>query len=67
MQTEPPKAEPPKRKRRWFQFSLWTLTIAVAIVSVGCAICLPMLREWQQRQQEQADFEELIKLIYPGP
>jgi hypothetical protein len=22
MQTEPSKAEPPKRKRRWFQFSL---------------------------------------------
>ena len=25
MQTDPPKAEPPKRKRRWFQFSLRTL------------------------------------------
>jgi hypothetical protein len=22
MQTEPPKADPPKRKRCWFQFSL---------------------------------------------
>ena len=22
IQSEPPKAEPPKRKRRWFQFSL---------------------------------------------
>jgi hypothetical protein len=30
MQTEPPKAEPPKRKRRWFQFSLRTLMIGVA-------------------------------------
>jgi hypothetical protein len=27
MQTEPPKADPPKRKRRWFQFSLRTLMI----------------------------------------
>jgi hypothetical protein len=25
MQTEPPDAEPPKRKRRWFQFRLLTL------------------------------------------
>jgi hypothetical protein len=27
MQTEPPKADPPKRKRRWFQFSLRSLMI----------------------------------------
>ena len=30
MQTEPPKAEPPKRKRRWFQFSLRSLFYGVA-------------------------------------
>jgi hypothetical protein len=34
MPSEPPKAEPPKRKRRWFQFSLRTLMIAVAIAAV---------------------------------
>jgi hypothetical protein len=27
MQTEPPKAEPPKRKRRWFQVRLRTLVL----------------------------------------
>jgi hypothetical protein len=27
MQTEPSKADPPKRKRRWFQFSLRSLLI----------------------------------------
>jgi hypothetical protein len=27
MQTEPPKADPPKRKRRWFQFSLRSLLV----------------------------------------
>ena len=35
MQIEPPKADPPKRKRRWFQFSLRTLllfTIAFVVV-----------------------------------
>ena len=45
MQTEPPKAEPPKRKRRWFQFSLRTLLIVVSIVSIQCAVCLPILPE----------------------
>jgi hypothetical protein len=47
MQNEPPKAEPPKRKRRWFQFSLRTMLIAVTIVAVECAFCFRMLREWE--------------------
>jgi hypothetical protein len=29
MQADPPIAEPPKRKRRWFQFSLRTLMIVL--------------------------------------
>ena len=37
MQTEPPKADPPKRKRRWFQFSLRTLMIVVTLLAVPCA------------------------------
>ena len=37
MQTEPPTAEPPKRKRRWVQFSLRTLMIGVTLVAVMCA------------------------------
>ena len=32
MQAEPPKADPPKRKRRWFQFSLRTLMIVVTLL-----------------------------------
>jgi hypothetical protein len=36
MQTEPSKADPPKRKRRWFQFSLRTLLILTAVVAVVC-------------------------------
>jgi uncharacterized protein (TIGR03067 family) len=31
MEADPPKAEPPKRKRRWFQFSLRTLVIFTLI------------------------------------
>jgi hypothetical protein len=39
MQAEPPKANPPKRKCRWFQFSLrssliFTLMSAVGSVSI---------------------------------
>jgi hypothetical protein len=48
MPTEPPKAEPPKRERRWFRFSLRSLLIFVAIAAVQSAVCLPMLSEWQK-------------------
>ena len=37
MQTEPPKAISPKRKRRWFQFSLRTLMIVVTLLAGACA------------------------------
>jgi hypothetical protein len=37
MQTEPPIADPPKRKRRWFQFRLRTLMVVVTIMAAGCA------------------------------
>ena len=36
MQTEPPKAEPPKLKRRWYQFSLRALMIVVTLVAAVC-------------------------------
>ena len=36
MQTEPPKAEQPKRKRRWFKFSLRSLMIVVTLLAVPC-------------------------------
>jgi hypothetical protein len=35
MQTDLPKAEPPNRKRRWFQFSLRTLLIGVTLVAIS--------------------------------
>src|SRR5438309_753827 len=35
MQSEPPKAVPAKRKRRWFQFSLRSLLIFTVICAVG--------------------------------
>jgi hypothetical protein len=36
MQDEPPKAALPMRKRRWFQFSLRSLLIVVALLAVVC-------------------------------
>jgi hypothetical protein len=33
MEAEPPQADPPKRKRRWFQFSLRTLLIVVTLLA----------------------------------
>jgi hypothetical protein len=35
MQSEPPNAASPKRQRRWFQFSLRTLMIAVTLVAIA--------------------------------
>ena len=35
MQAEPSTADPPKRKRRWFQFSLRTLLIGVTLVAIA--------------------------------
>jgi hypothetical protein len=35
MPTEPPIADPPKRKRRWYQFRLRTLLIVVALLAVA--------------------------------
>ena len=36
METEPSKAEPPKRKRRWYQFSLRSLLVFTAVIAVTC-------------------------------
>jgi hypothetical protein len=44
MEAEPPKADPPKRKRRWFQFSLRSLLIGVTLLAVVCAYV-----SWQMR------------------
>ena len=35
MQSEPPNAEPPKRKRRWFQYSLRTLLLLTMALGIG--------------------------------
>ena len=37
MEAEPTRAELPRRKRRWFQFSLRTLMIVVTLLAAACA------------------------------
>jgi hypothetical protein len=37
MEAEPPEADPPKRKRRWFQFSLRTLFVVVTVAAAVAA------------------------------
>ena len=68
METEPTKAGPPKRKRRWFQFSLRTLMVVMAIVAVQCAVCLPMLREWKERDEYRRELvRRTIHFMSAGP
>jgi hypothetical protein len=51
MQTDPPKADPPKRKRRWFQFSLRSLMILMLLVGIGMAIWIVPIKKRAERQQ----------------
>jgi hypothetical protein len=61
MQTEPSKAEPPKRKRRWFQFSLRSLLI----FTVVCAVASPWLgRKIEQKREAAAAITKLGGLVF---
>ena len=53
MEAEPPKADPPKRKRRWFQFSLRTLMIVVVVLSAGCAYVKYLLARYEAEWREE--------------
>jgi hypothetical protein len=57
MQTEPPTAVPPKRKRRWFQFSLRTLLIVVTLLAAICGIVTP---EWKFASERAALIERTV-------
>ena len=50
MKAEPPKADPPKRKRRRFQFRLRTLVVGVTLLAVVCAYVAHQARIVRDRQ-----------------
>jgi Leucine Rich repeat len=59
MQTEPPKADPPKRKRRWFQFSLRTLMIFTVVVAVGSGW---LGKKMEQKRKEREAVTAIVNL-----
>jgi hypothetical protein len=59
MQTEPPKADSPKRKRRWFQFSLRSLLIFTIVVAVACGW---LGKRIEQKRKEHEVVETIRKL-----
>jgi Leucine Rich repeat len=59
MPTEPSKSDMPKRKRRWFQFSLRTLLIFTLICAVACAW---LARRVDQKRKELQAVDALVEL-----
>ena len=51
MQTEPPNALPPKRKRRWFQFSLRTLMMLTLALGLGMATWIVPIKKSAEKQK----------------
>jgi hypothetical protein len=56
MESEPPKTDPPKRNRRWFQFSLRTLLIGVALLAMPCAYVGWQGRDVRERKEAMKKF-----------
>ena len=63
--SEPPKADTPKRKRRWFQFSLRTLLILTVACAVGAARVAREMERKRIRALEEKAHEELRAMVKP--
>ena len=59
MDVEPIKADPPKRKRRWFQFSLRSLLIFTAVAAVACSWLVSKI---ERKRHEREAAEAIVKL-----
>jgi hypothetical protein len=59
METEPSKSDPPKRKRRWFQFSLRTLLIFTVVCAIGAAWVATRM---EQKRRELNAVETVVRL-----
>jgi hypothetical protein len=64
MQTEPSKADPPKRKRRWFQFSLRTLLIFSTICAVASAWIGSKIEQMRRQREAVAVIESHKGHVY---
>jgi hypothetical protein len=51
MQSEPSKAEPPKRKLRWFQFSLRSLLLVITVISIWTPLLIKAAETIQQARE----------------
>ena len=60
MQTEPTKADPPKRKRRWFQFSLRSLLVAVTLLAAACAYVAGQAKIVNDRRAMRAKIDKTL-------
>jgi hypothetical protein len=58
MQSDSPKADPPKRKRRWFQFSLRSVLIAVTLLALACGW---LGQKIDQKRKEREALEAIFK------
>jgi hypothetical protein len=58
MQTDSPKADPPKRKRRWFQYSLRTLLIFTLVCAVASAW---LANKMEQKRKERDAVTAIVK------
>ncbi len=63
MDADPPISDPPKRKRRWYQFSLRTLLIGVSLLA---AICGYVKRQYEIVQERQSFFEQSVSVSCAG-
>jgi hypothetical protein len=59
MPTEPPKVNPPKRERRWCQFSLRTLLIFTVTIAVGAGW---LGKRIEQKRKDRETVEAIVKL-----
>jgi Leucine rich repeat len=64
MLTDPPNAEPPQRKRRWFQFSLRTLMIFTTVVAVGAAWLVPKIERKRRERDAVKAIESLGGIVW---
>ena len=55
METEPLKADSPKRKRRWFQFSMRTLLIFTLVCAVASALVARRVAEKRKDREVVAE------------